>query len=65
MDVDADEDEDEVADKDSSEGSISPTSKPSWAKRLKNKMNALFCMQAKGIRLMLSPGRVAAATRRL
>ena len=48
MDVDADEDEEELADEDSSEGYIPPTSEPSWAKRLKNKMKALFCMQAKG-----------------
>ena len=48
MDVDADEDEEEAADEDSSEGYIPPTSEPSWAKRLKNKMKMLFCMQAKG-----------------
>ena len=48
MDVDADEDEEEATDEDSSEGYIPPTSEPSWAKRLKNKMKVLFCMQAKG-----------------
>ena len=48
MDVDADEDEEEAADEDSSEGYIPPTSEPSWAKRLKNKMKAMFCMQAQG-----------------
>ena len=48
MDVDADEDEEEAADEDSSEGYIPPTSEPSWAKRLKNKMKSFFCMQAKG-----------------
>ena len=49
MDMDADEEEEEeAADEDSSEGYIPPTSEPSWAKRLKNKMKMLFCMQAKG-----------------
>ena len=48
MDVDADEDAEEAADEVSSEGFIPPTSEPSWAKRLKNKMKNLFCMQAKG-----------------
>ena len=48
MDVDADEDEEEPADEVSSEGYTPPTSEPSWAKRLKNKMKTLFCMQAKG-----------------
>ena len=42
MDVDADEDEEEAADEDSSEGYIPPTSEPSWAKQLKNKMKAMF-----------------------
>ena len=48
MDVDADEDEEEAEDEVSSEGFIPPTSEPSWAKRLKNKMKTLFYMQAKG-----------------
>ena len=48
MDVDANEDEEEEVDEDNSEGFIPPTSEPSWAKRLKNKMKALFCMQAQG-----------------
>ena len=48
MNVDADEDEEETVDEDNSEGYIPPTSEPSWAKRLKNKMKTLFCMQAKG-----------------
>ena len=48
MDVDADEDEEEIVDEDNSEGFIPPTSEPSRAKRLKNNMKALFCMQAKG-----------------
>ena len=44
MDMDADEDEEEPADEVISEGYTPPTSEPSWAKRLKNKMKALFCM---------------------
>ena len=48
MDVDADEDVEEPADEVSSEDYTPPTSEPSWAKRLKNKMKTLFCMQAKG-----------------
>ena len=28
--------------------STTPSSEPSWAKKLKNKMKTLFCMQAKG-----------------
>ena len=48
MDVDTDEDEEEAADEDISKGYIPPTSEPSWAKQLKNKMKMLFCMQAKG-----------------
>ena len=48
MDVDADEVEEEDADEDSSAGYSPSSSEPSWAKKLKNKMKALFCMQAKG-----------------
>ena len=48
MDVDADEDEEEPADEVSSKDYTPPFSKPSWAKRLKNKMKTSFCMQAKG-----------------
>jgi hypothetical protein len=47
MDVDEDEFEEEEAE-DSSAGYAPPSSEPSWAKRLKAKMKALFCMQAKG-----------------
>lgn len=48
MDVDEDEIEQEDADEDSSTGYSPSSSEPSWAKKLKNKMKALFCMQAKG-----------------
>ena len=48
MDVDKDEIEEEEADEDSSAGYAPPSTEPSWAKKLKNKMKALFCMQAKG-----------------
>ena len=47
MDVDEDEFEEEEAE-DSSEGYTPPSAEPSWAKKLKAKMKALFCMQAKG-----------------
>ena len=48
MDVDEDEIEEEEADEDSSAGYSPSSSEPSWAKKLKNKMKALFFMQAKG-----------------
>ena len=48
MDVDEDGLEEEEADEDSSDGYTSPSSEPTWAKKLKAKMKALFCMQAKG-----------------
>ena len=48
MDVDEDEIEEENTDEDSSTGYSPSSSEPSWAKKLKNKMKALFCMQAKG-----------------
>ena len=48
MDVDEDELEEEDADEDSSEGYTPPSSEPTWDKKLKAKMKALFCMQAKG-----------------
>ena len=48
MDMDEDEYEEEEADEDSSAGYAPPSTEPSWAKKLKNKMKALFCMQAKG-----------------
>ena len=48
MDVDEDEIEEEEADEDSSAGYAPPSTEPSWAKKLKAKMKALFCMQAKG-----------------
>ena len=48
MDVDEDEFEEEEAAEDSSEGYAPPSAEPSWAKKLKAKMKALFCMQAKG-----------------
>ena len=47
MDVDEDEFEEEEAE-DSSVGYSPPSTEPSWAKKLKAKMKALFCMQAKG-----------------
>ena len=47
MDVDDDEIEEEEAE-DSSEGHAPPSAEPSWAKKLKAKMKALFYMQAKG-----------------
>lgn len=47
MDVDADEIEEEDADEDNSAGYSPSSSEPSWAKKLKNKMKALFYMQAK------------------
>ena len=48
MDVDEDEIEQEDADEDSSTGYSPSSSEPSWAKKLKEKMKTLFCMQAKG-----------------
>ena len=45
--MDADEIE-EDADEDSSAGYSPSSSEPSWAKKPKNNMRALFCMQAKG-----------------
>ena len=48
MDEDEDENVQEEADEDSSDGYSPPSSEPTWAKKLKNKMKALFCMQAKG-----------------
>ena len=48
MDVDEDEFEEEEAAEDISEGYTSPSTEPTWAKKLKAKMKALFCMQAKG-----------------
>ena len=48
MEVDEDEIEEEDADEDSSVGYAPPSTEPSWAKKLKAKMKALFCMQAKG-----------------
>ena len=48
MDVDEEEIVEEAADEDSSRGYAPPSSEPLWAKRLKSKMKALFCMQAKG-----------------
>ena len=47
MDVDDDEIGEEGAE-DSSEGYVSPSTEPSWAKKLKAKVKALFRMQAKG-----------------
>ena len=47
MDVDDDEIEEEEAE-DSSKGYAPPSAEPSWAKKLKAKVKALFCMQAKG-----------------
>ena len=43
-----DVEEEEEADEDSSDGYTPPSIEPTWAKKLKNKMKALFCMQAKG-----------------
>ena len=48
MEVDEDEFEEEEADEDSSDGYTPPSTEPTWAKKLKAKMKALFCMQAKG-----------------
>ena len=48
MDVDEDEIKEEEAYEDISAGYLPSSSEPSWAKKLKNKMKALFCMQAKG-----------------
>ena len=48
MEVDEDEIEEEDAHEDSSAGYAPPSTEPSWAKKLKAKMKALFCMQAKG-----------------
>ena len=48
MDVDEDEIEEEEADEDSSDGYVPPSTEPSWAKKLKNKMKKLFCMQSHG-----------------
>ena len=47
MNVNDDEGEEEEAE-DSSEGYTPPSTEPSWAKKLKVKVKALFCMQAKG-----------------
>ena len=44
MDVDEDEIEEEEADEDSSAGYAPPSTEPSWAKKMKNKKKALFCM---------------------
>ena len=64
MDVDEDDIEEEDAVEDSSAGYSPSSSEPSWAKKLKNKMNALFCMMAKGsTSLMFLRRRVAGATR--
>ena len=46
--ADEEEIEEEDADEDSSAGYAPPSTEPSWAKKLKAKMKALFCMQAKG-----------------
>ena len=46
--VDEDEVEEEEEDEDSSAGYAPPSTKLSWAKKLKEKMKTLFCMQAKG-----------------
>ena len=46
--ADEEEIEEESAAEDSSAGYAPPSTKPSWAKKLKAKMKALFCMQAKG-----------------
>ena len=48
MAVDGEESEAEDADEDRSAGYAPPSTEPSWAKKLKAKMKALFCMQAKG-----------------
>ena len=48
MAVDVEESEEEDADEDRSAGHAPPSTKPSWAKKLKAKMKTLFCMQAKG-----------------
>ena len=48
MDVHEDEIEEEEADEGSSNGYTPPSTEPTWAKKLKNKMKAMFCMQAKG-----------------
>ena len=45
---DEEEIEEESAVEDSSARYAPPSTKPSWAKKLKAKMKALFCMQAKG-----------------
>ena len=47
MDEDEVEEEEEEAE-DSSAGYAPPSTEPSWAKKLKEKMKTLFCMQAKG-----------------
>ena len=65
MDVDEEEIGEEDADEDSSAGYAPPSTEPSWAKKLKAKMKALFFMQAKGqYRTHVAPRRVTAATRR-
>ena len=48
MAVDEEEIEEEDVDEQSSTGYAPPSSEPSWDKKLKAKMKALFCMQAKG-----------------
>jgi len=48
MNVDEDKVEEEEEAKDCSAGYAPPSTEPSWAKKLKAKMKALFCMQAKG-----------------
>ena len=48
MDVDEDEIEEEEDNEDSSDGYTPPSSKPSWANKLKTKMKKLFCMQTQG-----------------
>ena len=46
--ADEEEIEEGSAAEDSSAGYAPPSTEPSWAKKLKAKMKALFCMQAKG-----------------
>ena len=48
MAIDGEESEEENADEDRSTGHAPSSTEPSWAKKLKAKMKALFCMQAKG-----------------
>ena len=46
--MDVDEDEIEEEEEDSSKMYEPNSTEPSWAKKLKNRMKTLFCMQAKG-----------------